>query len=286
MPIFISYSHSDKHFVDVLAKQLVRHHVNVWLDRWELSIGDSILQKVQEALDESSALLVVLSKASAQSEWCKKEINGGFLKELEEKRVFVLPVLLEDCDIPLFARGKLYADFRSSFDDGLTVVLEGVAKITNPNLARFKEPEYHIDHGMDWVVKDDLVVLRLTYVEQAKGQPYTCLTVVEIFLEGEAKAVYDSYWKNNEGLEARFHVIESLHNHLQEHGDVRPRLSDQYEQVYTFEFAGKHGEQYFARIGARRLGEDTGRDILIYTNNLIERTYQHEKEVLRIKDGV
>jgi len=284
MPIFISYSHDDKRFVDMLAKQLVRHHVNVWLDRWELNIGDSILEKVQEAIDESSALLVVLSKSSVKSEWCKKEISGGLLKELEERRVFILPVLLEDCEVPLFARGKLYADFRSSFDNGLAVVLEGVAKITNPNLARFKEPEYHIDHAMDWTIEDGLILIRLTYIEQAKGQPYTCLTVVQIFLEREAKAVYDSYARNNDGAEARFRVIEALHSYLQKHGDVRPRLSDQFEQTFDFAFEGKHGEPYIARVSARRLGEDTGRDILIYTNNLIERTYKHEKEVLRIKD--
>jgi len=80
MPIFISYSHQDKDFVDRLSKQLVAHNVNVWLDGWELNIGDSILEKVQEAIDESSALLVILSNSSAASEWCKKEINSGLLK--------------------------------------------------------------------------------------------------------------------------------------------------------------------------------------------------------------
>ena len=35
MPLFISYSHSDKNFVDRLAAQLVLRKVHVWLDRWE-----------------------------------------------------------------------------------------------------------------------------------------------------------------------------------------------------------------------------------------------------------
>lgn len=276
MPIFISYSHNDKKFVDQFAAQLVKHHVNVWVDRWELNIGDSILEKVQEAIDESSALLVVLSKSSSASEWCKKEINGAFLKELEEKRVFVLPVLLEDCDIPLFVRGKLYADFRTSFDEGLSVVLEGIAKITNPNLARFKEPEYHIDHSIDWGTEDDMTFIRLTYIEQAKGQPYTCLTEIKVFVLEKSKINIDE--------KARFHVIEALHNHFENTGDLRPILADSLEQIFTSEFNGKNNEKYFVKIGARRLGEDTGRDVLIYTNNLVKRTYQREKEVLRIKD--
>ena len=80
MPIFISYSHKDKKFVDKLAMQLVRRNVNVWLDRWELSVGDSLVERVQEAVDGASALLVILSNASTASEWCKKELEAGFLR--------------------------------------------------------------------------------------------------------------------------------------------------------------------------------------------------------------
>lgn len=139
MPIFISYSHENKEFVDKLAMQLVSHNINIWLDRWELSIGDSIIAKIQEAVDGASALLVILSKASVTSEWCKNEINAGVLRELEEKQVLVMPVMLEDCVVPVFVRGRLYADFRKSFDDGLRTILEGIAKVTNENLGRYKD---------------------------------------------------------------------------------------------------------------------------------------------------
>lgn len=140
MPIFISYSHKDKEFVDCLATQLVRRNVNVWLDRWELSVGDSLVDRVQDAVDGASALLVILSNASVCSEWCKKELSAGLLRELEEKRVVVMPVMLEDCPVPVFARGKMFADFRTDFDAGLTAVVEGIAKVTTSSLGRFKEP--------------------------------------------------------------------------------------------------------------------------------------------------
>ena len=145
MPIFISYSHEDKEFVDKFAMQLVQQNINVWLDQWELSIGDSIGDKIQDAADGASALLVVLSNASVASEWCKRELSAGLLRELEEKGVVVMPVLLEDCKIPLFARGKFYADFRSNFDDGLKTVIEGIAKVTNPFLSRISHCDYHTD---------------------------------------------------------------------------------------------------------------------------------------------
>ena len=43
MPVFISYSHSDADFVDRLAAQLVLNKARVWIDRRELTVGDSIL---------------------------------------------------------------------------------------------------------------------------------------------------------------------------------------------------------------------------------------------------
>ena len=110
MPVFISHSHQDKDFVDKLAAQLVLHKTYVWLDRWEIKVGDSLLGKVQEGIKSASALLIVLSKASVASEWCKKELNAGLMRELDEKRVVILPLLLEGCDIPVFRGGSGNSD--------------------------------------------------------------------------------------------------------------------------------------------------------------------------------
>jgi hypothetical protein len=112
VPIFISYSHADEAFVHKLAAHLVRHNANVWIDSWELNVGDSLIQRIQQAIQESSALLIVLSKASAESDWCKKELNAGLMRELDERRVLALPVLVENCGIPMFLRERMYADLR------------------------------------------------------------------------------------------------------------------------------------------------------------------------------
>lgn len=282
MPIFISYSHENKEFVDKLAMQLVHRNVNVWLDRWELSIGDSIIDKVQEAVDGASALLVIMSKASISSEWCKRELSSGFLRELEEKRVVVMPVLLEDCDIPLFARGKLYADFRKNFDDGLSTVVEGIAKVTNPFLSRAKEPEYHVDWSIDWGDVNGLFAIILNFVEQAQNQPYTCLTNIEILASSIATIKYESTKKSQGEEYARAYIIKLINEHFQSQPELRPLLVTEREKVERLTVNGPDaGEEYLLRIGARRLGEDTGRDILINTTNLILQSYRHMDAVLK-----
>ena len=282
MPIFISYSHKDKAFVDRLAMQLVRRNVNVWLDRWELAVGDSLVERIQEAVDGASALLVILSKASVASEWCKKELSAGLLRELEEKRVVVMPVMLEDCDVPVFARGKLFADFRSDFDTGLRAIVEATAKITTPSLARFTEPTYHTDWSIDWGDINGSLAIILNYVQMPLKQPYTCLTNVEVLAGPAATRIFERT-KKAQGVDAaKLHVLGVLSDKLTADGELKPRLTDEREQVFRFVMRGPgRGESYAVRIGVRRLGEDTGKDILVNTSGVIAETYGHMRSVLR-----
>lgn len=281
MPIFISYSHTDKEFVDKLAIQLVRRNVNVWLDRWELSVGDSLLEKVQDAVDGASALLVILSKASSASEWCKKELSAGLLRELEEKRVVVMPVMLEDCDVPVFARGKMFADFRKNFDVGLRLVVEGIAKVTNPSLARFKEPMYHTDWSIDWGDVNGNLAIILNFIQIPVKQPYTCLTNIEILANSVATEVFGRNKKESGVDAAKLYVLAALNSHLSASRDLKPLLADERERVHRLELTGpSRAEGYSVRIGVRRLGEDTGRDILVNTTGLVAEAYKFMSDVL------
>jgi hypothetical protein len=65
----------------------------------------------------------VLSEASVKSEWVKRELNAALMKELKRKSVVVLPLLLQDCEIPPLVADKKYADFRQGYDAGLAELL-------------------------------------------------------------------------------------------------------------------------------------------------------------------
>lgn len=64
MSVFISYSTKDKDFVDKLSIELVKKRIHVWLDKWAMKPGDSLIDKIQEGLTDSAYLLVVLSHNS------------------------------------------------------------------------------------------------------------------------------------------------------------------------------------------------------------------------------
>jgi formylglycine-generating enzyme required for sulfatase activity len=111
--IFLSHNHADKPFVRRLAKDLQDAGVRVWLDEAEMMVGDSLIERIRQGIDEMEYLGVILSQNSVRSEWVKREVDIAMNQEIEGKRVKVLPLVIENCELPGFLKGKLYADFRN-----------------------------------------------------------------------------------------------------------------------------------------------------------------------------
>jgi len=116
--IFISHSTHDKDPVRKLAAELRRRNVSVWLDEWEIPVGGSITDRVQEALRDAKFVAVWLTSHSVVSGWVTKEWQARIFGEISARQISVLPLLAEDCEVPLFLSDKRYADFRSSFRHG------------------------------------------------------------------------------------------------------------------------------------------------------------------------
>ena len=121
--VFISYSSKDRSFVERLATDLRSRGLYVWFDQWELKVGDSLIEKINAGITSQDYLVVVLSKTSVRSQWVMKELNAALMRELNERRVVVLPILIEDCAIPPLLSDKVYADFRSDYSLGLNKLL-------------------------------------------------------------------------------------------------------------------------------------------------------------------
>ena len=126
--VFLSHTSSDKAFVNRLAIDLRGKNVPVWFDKWELKVGDSLSTKISEGINNSGWLAVVLSKKSVESAWVQKELNAALARELRKKEVFVLPIIIDDCDVPIFLQDKVYADFRHSYNEGLDSLLNRITE--------------------------------------------------------------------------------------------------------------------------------------------------------------
>lgn len=128
--IFLSHTHADKPFVRRLKTALNERGVSdVWVDEAEIMVGDSLTQKIEEGLTKTRYFGVVLSPRSIKSRWVQKELETAISKEIETGSVVVLPLLYEECDLPPFLKGKLYADFTSpvAFAESLEKLLRRLA---------------------------------------------------------------------------------------------------------------------------------------------------------------
>lgn len=121
--IFLSHTSIDKPFVEKLAKDLKRIGINVWYDRWEIVVGESITWKIEQAIRENEYLGLVLSKEALESEWVKSEIGAAFYKQMTLKKVVILPIYYRNCEIPYLLADKKYADFRSEYEIGFRDLL-------------------------------------------------------------------------------------------------------------------------------------------------------------------
>jgi hypothetical protein len=127
--VFISHSFTDKKFVSRLAEDLTNRGIEVWVDEAEIKIGDSLIEKIRAGIDQVDFVAVVLSHASIESEWVKKEVDVAVNQEIAGRRVKVLPIMIEKLsqdEIPGFLLGKLYADFSSedNYREALRKLLE------------------------------------------------------------------------------------------------------------------------------------------------------------------
>ena len=92
--VFLSYSFKDKPWVSEFASALRDAGVKTWFDVSELAPGERWQDKVQEALRDSSTLIIILSPNSVESPWTFFELGAALA---DKKRI--IPVVTEDVDL-------------------------------------------------------------------------------------------------------------------------------------------------------------------------------------------
>jgi TIR domain len=90
--VFISHASEDKQNVALpLALHLQHLGLKVWLDEFELTLGDSLRRSIDRGLSQSRYGVVILSPAFFSKEWPNKELDGLVAREDGRDKV-ILPV--------------------------------------------------------------------------------------------------------------------------------------------------------------------------------------------------
>ncbi|MDQ3821567.1 MAG: toll/interleukin-1 receptor domain-containing protein, partial [Acidobacteriota bacterium] len=95
---FISYSHEDEEFARRLCSRMRDAHLRVWFAPEDIEGGKKLHEQIYNAIQVHDRLLLILSKASLQSEWVKTEIRKARKIEIAENRRKMFPIRLVDIE--------------------------------------------------------------------------------------------------------------------------------------------------------------------------------------------
>jgi hypothetical protein len=122
---FISHNYKDKPLARKIANELISYGIKPWIDESEIKLGDSLIEKIRDGLDQMDYLVALISENSVQSEWVKKELDIAMNSEIEGKKVITIPILAGKCNLPGFLKGKLYADMSTNrkYNENIAILL-------------------------------------------------------------------------------------------------------------------------------------------------------------------
>jgi len=90
--IFISHASEDKDSVAIpLCRLLEERGLRVWVDQYQITLGDSLRQKIDEGLSKSKYGVVIISEHFFAKSWTQKELGALFSLDSNREKS-ILPV--------------------------------------------------------------------------------------------------------------------------------------------------------------------------------------------------
>lgn len=133
--LFLSHNNADKPWTERLAAAVEADRsgppLKVFFDKWDIPHGGDIPAELEEGLQNSKYVGLVLSPEALSSDWMTLERSTAIYRDPRARQRSVIPLLRRTCDLPdMLARLK-YIDFRSEQDfneglDNLVGILRGL----------------------------------------------------------------------------------------------------------------------------------------------------------------
>lgn len=136
--IFVSHSHKDDIFVDELCERLHEQGYETWVDHIDIPGGKHWDEVVEEKLNECDTMIVILSAAAIESNEVKIEWS-----EFKDQGKPIIPIILEECRIPLRLRLLQNIDFSAVAPGSYESKLKRLMRSLPPPTALPKLPKHN-----------------------------------------------------------------------------------------------------------------------------------------------
>jgi hypothetical protein len=132
--VFVSHASEDKQAIALpLANALKSLNVSVWLDVFELKIGDSLRRRIDNGLAQSRFGIVILSQAFFAKNWPQYELDGLVTRSVSGEQS-ILPIWHGITKAEVMAASPSLADkiARNTADFTIDEIAQEIAEVVRP----------------------------------------------------------------------------------------------------------------------------------------------------------
>lgn len=116
--VFIAHAGADAQAALRIAISLKRAHHQVWIDKWEIHVGTSIIEAMNRGLHRSHNLILCLSDQN-RSAWVDREWMSTLAAKLAGDDILLIPVMLANGRLPAIIRDVKYVDASTSWSTAM-----------------------------------------------------------------------------------------------------------------------------------------------------------------------
>jgi len=123
--VFISYARSDMEFAIKFCKDLIQLNYDPWMDKEKILPGQIWAEEIEKAVKQCNFFIPLLSKNSTKKErYVKTELKQAIdiWKKTKLKNLFVIPVRINECEIPKDLKEIQYEDMFPDWKNGINRV--------------------------------------------------------------------------------------------------------------------------------------------------------------------
>lgn len=137
--VFLSYARADFFFAQLARLKLEQEGIQVWADTAKLRPGDDWKLEIDQGIDDSSALIVILSPSAMQSSYVTYEWASAMGKGKP-----IIPVLIEACDRHPKIEAIQHVDFSSPTNQPWNILAERIREV----LAEAESPQEDLKNSL------------------------------------------------------------------------------------------------------------------------------------------
>lgn len=178
MYYFISFASEDKDVKENIRKILFKNDIKYWTDDSEIMLTEKIDKKINEAIDNTTSAIVIISKNYFKTEglysWCKHEL-ARILKKAIKTNYNILPVFIEPIEL-----------IKKNLSEDDQILLSDLAKYHGVKLFEF-EGNLGIKHIEEFLIQQEKKLN--PHFEDKDG--YFCYWGIEFGQQGRFNQVYN-----------------------------------------------------------------------------------------------